>query len=362
MSRLSEGSIKAVQAASLAFLALLVVGSILVVAVKAQYPSFGAGANPVEILTTLVIAALGLLRVPIHVGELSISVLPLGALVAVGVAVVWAARSADVRDVRTGVAAGVVLGVLCCIAALVFRHRFDPDPVFAGAPSALFWGSVWGAAFGALGATARSHWMPEGVNAIAAALVLVSLAVLGALVLFLWIIVSLARDALPPAFDAGDGVAAVIYLLAFAPNIIVAVIALSLWTPLHVGAQVRLAERSVGPLRDYSVWEWGGGETPALLWGLTLIPLVAAGLAGAYLRRRHGESFGPRSLWKPALLVALVLGVIAWLGEARLGAGLLGRRGFAELRADPLLVALAGFAWTMIGGTIGGYVEARRGD
>ena len=361
MKRPPERYIGPVQAASLAFLALLGVGSLLVIAVKAQYPSFGAGANPVEILTTLVIAGLGILRVPIHVGDLALTVLPLGALLLAGVGIAWATRSAGVVEARTGLYVGIPFALLCWIAALVFRHRFDTDPVFAGAVGALFWGGVWGAVFGWLGVVARRHQVPSlGAHSKTAATVLGGFAGLGLAALLLWVIVALLRDALPRGFDGGDALASVVYLIVFGPNLVLALIAFSLGTPLHVGAQVRLNGRAVGSLTEYSMWDWGGRDPAGATWLVLLIPIAVTVGAGMYARRRAAEGATPVSLWKAAALVAVVLGVACWLAEARLGAGLLARRGFAELRADVFWVTLAAFAWTMIGGTIGWLVEERR--
>lgn len=350
------------QAASLAFLALLVIGSLLVIAVKAQYPSFGAGANPIEILTTLVIAGLGILRVPVHVGGLTLTVLPLGALLIAGVAIAWSTRSAGISTPRGGLRVGLPLAVLCWIAALVFRHRFDTDPVFAGALGALFWGGVWGASFGWLSTVVHRHRVPRlGPDLQTAAVVLGGMAALGLGSVLLWIIVALLRDALPRAFDGGDALASVIYLVIFGPNIVFALIGFSLGTPLHAGAQVRLSGRAVGRLNEYSMWDWAGREPTPTVWLLLLIPSLATIAGGMYARRRAPDGGHPLSLWKAALLVGVVLGISCWLAEARLGAGLLARRGFAELRTEPLLVALAASAWTMVGGTLGWLLEERRG-
>ena len=361
MKRPSERYIGPLQAASLAFLALLVVGSLLVIAVKAQYPSFGAGANPVEILTTLVIAGLGILRVPIHVGDLALTVLPLGALLLASLGIAWATRSAGVVEARTGLFVGIPFALLCWIAALVFRHRFDTDPVFAGAIGALFWGGLWGAAFGWLGVVGRRHQAPSlGTDQKTAATVLGGFAGLGLAALLLWVIVALLRDALPRGFDGGDALAAVVYLIVFGPNLVLALIAFSLGTPLHVGAQVRLNGRAVGSLNEYSLWDWGGRDPVGATWLVLLIPIAVTVGAGMYARRRADQGATPVSLWKAAALVAVVLGIACWLAEARLGAGLLARRGFAELRADVFWVTVAAFAWTMIGGTVGWLVEERR--
>lgn len=361
MKRPPEGYIQALQAAVLAFLALLGVGSLLVLAVKAQYPSFGAGANPVEILTTLVIAGLGILRAPIHVGDLALTVLPLGALLLAGTGIAWATRSAGVTEPRLGLYVGIPFSVLCWVAALVFRHRFETDPVFAGALGALFWSGVWGALFGWLGVVVRRHRLPRlGYHSTTAASVLAALGAAGTAALLLWIIVALIRDALPGSFDGGDALASFVYLVVFGPNLVLALIALSLGTPLHVGAQVKLSGRSVGSLNDYSLWDWGGRDPAPAAWLLLSIPVVVTVGAGMYARRRAEEGAGPLSLWKAAAIVAAVLGAACWLAEARLGAGLLARRGFAELRADVVLVTLAAFAWTMIGGTVGWMLEERR--
>jgi hypothetical protein len=361
VKRPPEGTIRALQAGSLAFLTLLVTGSLLVIAVKAQYASFGSGANPIEILTSLVIAALGILRAPVHIGDLSLTVLPLGALLLAGLGVAWATRSAGVAEPKDGVKVGIGLAVLCWVAALVFRHRFETDPVFAGAIGALFWGGVWGALFGWLAVVSKRDLRPRpGPDLKVGGVVVALMAAAASVALLLWIIVALIRDALPRGFDGGDALATVIYLVTFGPNLVVALIALSLGTPVHVGAQVRLSGRAVGRLDSYSLWDWAGNDPSAALWLLVAIPLAATVAGGMFARRRATETAGPLSLWKAAALVALVLGVVSWLAGARLGAGLLARRGFAELSADPLWVVPAAFAWTMIGGWIGWSLEGRR--
>ncbi len=123
-------------AACLAFLVLLALGALLLVAAKLQYPGFGAGANPIEVLSAIVILGLAILRVPIHVDQLVVSVLPLGALLAAGFGIAWATsvtlRSADERRLLLGLSVGVPFGILCWLAALVFRFGGRSD-VFAGA-------------------------------------------------------------------------------------------------------------------------------------------------------------------------------------------------------------------------------------
>lgn len=358
-------------AACLAFLVLLALGALLLVAAKLQYPSFGAGANPIEILSSISILGLAILRVPVHVDDLVVSVLPLGALLAAGAGVAWStsitAKDRDDRSLLDGAAVGIPFGLICFIAALVFRFGGESE-VFAGALGALFWGLVWGSAFGTLGVLVRSrrgrrpwavvtelgHGNLVQRGAAAAAIALAAAALLAGVAMLLWVIVALIRGAPGPRFGAGDALAAFVYLLAFGPNVIVSLIALGTGAPVYVGARVTVAGSGVGNVER--IWMFGGA--PGYVGFLILIPLIACSLAGFWVRRTSRSSGFPKELPVFAACFGLVLALLAWLGEARLGASLMGR-GFARLDVNaPALLGFA-FLWAITAGFFGWWLADR---
>jgi len=358
-------------AACLAFLVLIALGALLLVAAKLQYPEFGAGANPIEILSSITILGLAILRVPVHVGDLVVSVLPLGALLAAGAGIAWStsvtAKNRAERSVLDGAAVGVPFALICFIAALVFRFGGD-EGVFAGALGALFWGLVWGTGFGALGAGARSHGLRSPWQAVveagsggvlqrgvaAGAIALGTAAALAALAMLLWVIVALVRGAPGPRFGAGDAAAAFVYLLAFGPNVMVALIALGLGAPVYVGARVTVAGAGVGDVERI----WMFGDAPGYVGFLMLIPLVACSLAGFWIRRSSTSGSFPRELPLFAGLFAAVLALLAWLGEARLGASLLGR-GIARVDVNAPATFAFAFLWALVAGFAGWWLADR---
>ena len=360
-----------VGAACLAFLFLLLLGALLLVAAKLQFSGFGAGANPIEILSAITILGLAILRVPVHVDDLVISVLPLGALLAAGFGIAWATSVTfrAQRDVGlwAGAAVGILFGLICWIAALAFR--FDgTNVVFSGAWGALFWGLVWGAIFGALGAlragrkrrrlselvSAARQGGPIRRGATAAALALGTTGLLGTVAILLWIIVALIRGVPGPEFGVGEAVAAFVYLLAFAPNIIVSLTALGMGAPVYVGARVTVAGAGVG--RIDRIWLFG--DAPGYAFLLVLIPVIACSLAGFWARRSSDEAELVPVLGTFAAVFAVTLGLLAWLGEARLGAALLGR-GLARLDVNALATFLFAGAWAGLAG-LGGWFLADR--
>lgn len=362
----------ATAAACLGFLVLLCIGALLLVAAKLQFPAFGAGADPIEILTAITILGLAVLRAPIHFGNLLVTTLPFGALVAAGAGIAWATRLATkdrggpttTERALAGARVGIPFALICWLAALVFRFR-GGDEVFAGAWGALFWGGVWGAAFGALGSAAtgagRIIRLREMVLApsegpvrrgIAAGVVmLTSAAVLAAVATLIGIIVALVRGAPRADFGAGDAGAAVVYLLAFAPNVLVAMTALGLGSAVDVGARVTVAGGKLGSLRELSYFSWGGDGAPGAAYLLVLVPLAATVLGGFYARRR-GEESPAVVLGVAAATFAIVLFVIALLGDARLGGGLAGR-GVAHVSVHAFRTLLMAGVWGAIGGFAG---------
>jgi hypothetical protein len=357
-------------AACLAFLVLLALGALLLVAAKLQFSGFGAGANPVEILSAITILSLAILRVPVHVDDLVVSVLPLGALLAAGIGIAWA-TSVTFRgrtpSVWAGASVGLPFAAICWLAALVFR--FDGESaVFSGAWGALFWGLVWGSAFGALGAlradrpkrdlrsfvTGAGNTGAFSRGATAAAIGLTSASVMAGATILLWIIVALIRGAPGPRFGAGDAAAAFVYLLAFAPNVIVSLTALGLGAPVYIGARVTVAGAGVGDIDRV----WLFGAAPGYLYLLVLIPLLACSLAGFWARgASKREDAMPVLAWFAGIF-AVTLALLAWLGEARLGAALLGR-GLARLDVNAFATLVLGFVWAAVAG-FGGWSLADR--
>lgn len=363
-------------AAAFAFLVSCACGAVLVLAAKLHLPSLGEGASAVSILSGIVMAGLGVLGAQIHIGDMTLSALPLGALALVVWAIVWGVgryiREVDVSGPREsaleGAKVAVPLALICWLAALIFRVRADPDPAFVGAFSAAFAGALWGFVAGALGGL-LAHVRPatrlreglremerasrpvyEGISAAGAMLVVMGVAVGGAALL--WVIVGLigAEDMV------GKEVAAAgIYLIAFLPNIVASVATLALGAAVEVGAQVSAGGELVGRIQEVSLFDWkGDGETPWPLFLLLVIPLLSTVVAGFTARRRTSDH---RRMWLilgvAAAIFALVLAELAALADARLGAGLVHERGIGVVAPRALMVVLLGSLWGLGGGLIG---------
>ncbi|HWC14779.1 MAG TPA: zinc ribbon domain-containing protein, partial [Actinomycetota bacterium] len=259
----ASGWVDIAAVAGLGFLVLLMIGAILVVAAKLNFPALGGGGDALGAFTAVVLAALGVLGIPIVVDGVAIYALPLGALIAAGAGYSWAASSSGkapatgslVAAARWGAQLAVPTALLCWFFALVFRFRGD-HPVAADAGVALVAGAFWGATFGIIaaatrieplraviarlvgGVRARSRRTYEGI--VCGATMVGGAAVLGTGALLLWIIIALIRGAPAHQFGAGDAFAYLVYLVAFLPNIVVAVVSMSFGAPLEVGARVDL--------------------------------------------------------------------------------------------------------------------------
>jgi zinc-ribbon domain len=379
------GWFDAASAAALGFLALLCVGVVFLVAARLQYPDIGTGTNPLSVFTSIVLLALGSLRIPIHVGDVTVTALPLGALVLSAAAVSWAVEPAirrrEVTGLRAHVAAGAKIAIpfalLCCAAALVFRFRGGASPTHAAALSALLLGAVWGTLFGALGGVRSRGSVRSALRSLARAsrerlglvhdglevggLMLVTAFVTAAAAGLLWIIAGLARGAPVANFGGGDALAGFLYVLAFLPNLLVAILAIAFGGSVDVGAQITIGGRQIGPLKTISLWDWGAGGTPWLAFGLLVVPVVAMVGAGFIARRRSAR---PRAFLPVivvgAIVFALVTALVAWLGQARLGAGLVRSHGFAVVAARADVVLLVCLAWAVVGGVIGWKLAERR--
>lgn len=380
----STGWLDVAGAAALGFLVLLTVGGVLVLAAKLNFPSIGAGADLLEAFSSIVMAGLGSLGIPIVIDGLVVSALPLGALLAIGVGIMWAVRTtlreasftSVVGAVAHGARVGVPFGLLCWFFALVFRLR-GQHPVSSDAGVALLAGMFWGGLFGALGAvrvmenlraavrrissglSARDRTSFEGVSA--GLVMLSAVAILGVGATLLWIIAALARGAPGGHFGAGDAFAYVVYVAAFFPNIIVAIVSFSLGAPVDVGAKVNLGGELVGPLREYSLASWGRGDPPGVLWLLVLVPLLACVVAGFIAGRRATD---PKTVVPVLLIASAVFAVTITLGGAigRLRmAGVVPGSGYGVI--EPRVVMVLMFAF-LISGIVGflGWTLAQRTD
>lgn len=376
-TRLERGGwLDAAAAAGLGFLVVLAVGGLLVLAAKMNFPQLGGGSDPLSAFNAVAMAGLGAMGVPIVVDGVAVWALPLGALAAVGLGIMWAVRT-SLREHRFpsvltaivhGAKVGVVFAVLCWFFAVVFRVR-GQQPVASDAGIALIAGGFWGALFGALGAVrvmenlrtalgrvttgikARERNWFEGATA--GGVMLVAAAVLGAAMTLLWIIVALAKGAPGKNFGAGDAFAYVVYLAAFLPNIIVAIVSMSVGAPVDVGAKIDIGGKLLGPLREYSLVAWGRGDPPGPVWILILIPLLACILGGLFARRRATDA---RTM-VPVLLIAsavfaIVLTLLGAMGPVRM-AGILKGSGYAFIAPDAVLVFTFSFLVSGLLGALG---------
>jgi len=382
----ATGWLEPVAAACVGFVAALCAGALLVLAAKLQNPDLGAGASPAAVFTAIVIVALASLGAPVRLGGLEVAALALGVVAFVGVALAWAVRSVLAAggaraargprhgDPGTRLAAvrlrtGGVFAALSWIAALVFRLRAGATPVSAGAGEALVYGAVWGAAFATLGALSVAGRVRaalerpvmvlaarriEVLRGVQAGVAMLAAALVGALAAVVAWLGALAARGLPPRLGLGDVAAAVVYVVAFLPNLVVSVVALSLGAPIEVGARITSAGRALGPLRELSLGDWAGGAAPWYLWLLTVIPTGAC-LAGGWAARRNSERACRAELVIAVAVAtfAVPLAVVAGVADARLGAGLARPRGFAHVAPDTLAVALLAALWAAGFGTIG---------
>jgi hypothetical protein len=372
---IAHGWVEVLQAGALGFLVLLVVGSVLVLAAKLNFPSIGRGADFLGALNAIVIAGLGVLSVPVTFDGVTIAVLPLGALVAAGWGVAWAVRT-TIRPpqgdagaiIRYGARVAIPFALLCWFAALVFRIR-GRHPVAADGGATLFIAAFWGALFGIVGALqtrrplrdwakalwnalrARAPIYDEGVFAGAATFVLVMVS--SAAATLLWIIISLARDAPGRYFTVGDAIAYIVYLAALLPNAVISVATVAFGSAIDVGARLNLAGEEVGPLREYSLWAWGRGEPPGIVYALVLIPLVACIGGGLLARRRTPDParMAPVLITSSAML-ATTLTLFAWFAKMRL-AGIGRGGGYALVAPDVVVTFIAAFLLAGVLGAVG---------
>lgn len=358
--------------AGMLFLSLLVVASVLLVAGKLQFPSLGSGASPLDVLRAIGLVALACLGVTVEIDDLPLSVLPLGALAAAAFLAYRLSRPVLSdrlhHPLLDGLKIGAPFGVLCLLGSLVFRFGGDV-PVAASALESLIVGLIWGSMFGAAGSAladrgglgghpavaTRSLGLvrPELRGGVRAGGVMIGLASYGGLVGLLSIVVGrLASSDLPRNFQSADALAGVVYLAAFLPNAVAAVLTLGMGGSLTIGAQVQVSGRTIGPLREISLLD--PGTTPAALLVLLAVPLVTTAVAGAWVGRRERDLFGAvRSIVLGAVVLAAALGVTAAIGDARLGGGLVREEGLGLVAIEGGKAALLALCWGSIGGSVG---------
>ncbi|MFN2593610.1 MAG: hypothetical protein ABR579_01825 [Actinomycetota bacterium] len=372
-------------AAAIGFLSMLAVGAVLLIAAKLDYLALGAHSDPIKILTAIVLFGLATLRVPIGIAHLSLAVLPLGALIVFGWGLAGATRkavgkkgpAAALNRVFEGARVAVPFALMCWLAALIFRFRGGPNPVAANAGATVIAAAVWALIFGATGGLlaadspttlardaadkvrARSKAVVDGL--IAGVWMTVAALVLATAALLLWIIVGLAHGT-PHGFGAADAGAAAIYLIAFLPNVVIAVVTISLGASVTTGARFTFGGKALGTLHTYSYFGWGHRSTPLLVFFLIAIPVVTS-IAGGWFLNATGVTSDrlPESVAVTATTFAVPLAVIAAIGSARLGAGLVQTQGVGVVAATAWQVLLLAFGWAVIGCFAGWFVAERAG-
>lgn len=347
--------------AALIFLTLMVAAAVLLVAGKLQFPSLGAGAGPFDVLRAIGLIALATLGVTIDLDGLELNVVPLGALALVAGAAVTMSRQFVRSPARTASdisIAGLGLGLLALLGAFVFRFGGEA-PVSASPAGALVLGTGWGMLF--LG-VAIAHSDPGRIesrrlpalvaDALPEAWRALKIGVYGSLVALLcFLIARLAADPLPRSFGLGDAAAAFIYLVAFVPNVLVAIFSLAVGATLDVGAQFDVGGRMVGPLRTISLWDWGNAAP--VRWLLIALPIVMSIAVGLRSAKKERTFNGVASLVVPtAVIVAVAVGAVAAIGDARLGAGLVRQNGVGLVAVNAGQAAALTFLWIAAGGII----------
>ena len=176
----------------------------------------------------------------------------------------------------------------------------------------------------------------------------------------IWNIVALAGGEPGRGFGAGDAAASVIYLIGFGPNVLVSIAAIALGASVDVGAAVSTGGRVIGNLTQISLFGWGRNSAPSYAFFLLLIPAASCAWGGYWLcLRRKASELWP-ALITAAAIFALVLGVLAAIADARLGAGLVRDRGFAAIAPNAGATMLLALAWGIALGLAGWRFAATR--
>jgi hypothetical protein len=365
-------------AACLSFLVLLGVGAVIVAAAKLQFPSLGKGASPLDVLRAIVIVALGSLGATVRLGGLGVSVVPLGAMALVSAGIAWATKSSLqatpsqslVDGARDGALLGPFLGLLCAVAAAIFKLDGGTDPVSVSVTGAGVLGTLWGSVFGALGGMLRStslrglvsvraeslsRFNPSTYLVLESSVICLGLLVAGGVAAVLGSLVyRLASSPLPPGFDAGDAVAGTVYLIAFLPNVVAAVLAVAMGGGVDVGAEVSAAGERIGPLLHYSLSSWGGGDPSPLVYALLAIPVCAFTASGYLIAARCRDPARTAvGLAGSAAVVTVVLGLLWIVGDARLGGGLVSGHGVAKVAVAAAEAVPLAFGWALGMGLVG---------
>lgn len=362
------------QAAAFSFLFLLCVGGLLVLSAKLQVPDLGAGARPTSVFTTIAIVAMGCLGAPVRLGGLEITALPLGALLPVGVVLFTAARATQSRSGLAprlhGVLTTGIFATLCFLSSLVFRLGGD-NPLSVAPPQTLLLACVWGFVFTVL-PSGRAHprellkhpmIRPErGPVARGAATGLTGLAVslaLASVSVVVLVVASFFTGPSTPGFGIADALGLVIEALAFLPNLGVNLVGFSMGAPIDAGVAVGLSGASGGEVPSYSLAEWAGTSPPWYAYSALVLPLVAMLGAGVFARRRSRTS--PTFSWSAvaALSFSAPLALLAWISEARLGAGVVTSQGFARLSANVPTTLVLGLLWAAVGIPTGWWIVHR---
>ena len=343
--------VRAGAAGAFAFLVALGVGAALLVGAKLQVPGLGAGASPVAILKAIVVVSLGALGAPVDLGGVTVQALPLGGLAVVGVGLVSGLRripiirEVGIKDVAV---AALVLATLCGGAAALSHLSLGQSVVAVPVWAGIAVGAIWGIVFGACGVAAtrkpRPSWWPL---AVAATRPLAWFGVLCLAVVVLGGVVRVVTQS--PSATAATG--SIVHGAAFGPNLAIATGALALGAPVEAG----FGGLGAGPEAKapaYSLLDWNGGPTPLYAWALCLIPAAALVAAGRRARR-------PETIPRDALVFALGCGMLALLGEARVGLDAV-ERGFAKLAPDAPRTFVFALGWALVGLTLGWLARGRR--
>jgi hypothetical protein len=371
------GWAEAASAAAMGFLAVLGAGALFVGLLKLVDPSFGSGRSPVWVLTRVVIAGLASLGIPIEQAGVGGSILPMGTLVLIAWALVWAARAVvaaggeRARKQRRssdralqGAKVGAPFALLCCIAALIFRLREGVD---TGADLGLAFviGGLWGVLFGAAGglladrSARRAIASPkelrvgaggppiEGVMAGVTMLVSAGVAAVAAALTFVIVDLVAGTDL---QLTAGDAVALAILFVAFAPNIAVGTVAFSMGAPVQFVAD----SLGVGFRTDFSLFGWGGSGPEWYVYFAVLIPILAC-LFGGYSARRRTRY--PERMIEIVAVAAGTLSIglsfLVYIGTLSLERGLLGPGNLFVLTPDASAVFLLSLLWAGVLGVVG---------
>ncbi|MDQ3954679.1 MAG: hypothetical protein M3285_03915 [Actinomycetota bacterium] len=352
-----EGALAAV----LSFLGLLCVGAVLVAAARLQVPGLGAGATSLDVLAAVVVAAMGTLGGTVHLGNIELALVPMGAL---GLTLILFTRnlrgavdrarpgSPLERRVMVGTFA-IGFGLLCGTCAAIFEvdsgDGLSADPARAGVL-----GVVWALGVSLYVLRRDDSERPErrrlrdrgpaGAAVFVMAAVVAGLSAGGALM------VAFTRLAGSAARMAGS----LVHFVAIAPNAAVAVAALSVGSSVEVGASFTSAKAHLERTSSYSLLDWASGPTPPLAWALILVPIAGGVIAGWVAARRPGSlARAIGSVVVAAFGCGVLLGALCLAAAARLAAGALPQEGFGAIAPAPLPTALLAALWLGVFGTIG---------